>query len=48
MMNKTEIMKSKCCVCGNTIVSEVPVKELDFEIKREWIEKFGVCESCKS
>ena len=46
-MNKTEIMKSKCCVCGNTIVSEVPVKALDVERNREWIEKFGVCESCR-
>ena len=47
MMNKTEIIESKCCVCGNFILSEVPVKELDFERKREWIEKFGVCESCR-
>ena len=47
MMNKTEIMKSKGCVCGNTIVSEVPVKALDGERNREWIEKFGVCESCR-
>lgn len=46
-MNKTEIMKSKCCVCGNTIVSEFPVKELDIEMTRELIEKFGVCESCR-
>ena len=46
-MNKTEIMESKCCVCWNTIVSEVPVKELDFERKRDWIEKFCVCESCR-
>ena len=42
MMNKTEIMESKCVVCGNYILNEVPVKELDFERKREWIEKFGV------
>ena len=47
-MNKNEIIESKCVVCGNTIVSEVPVKELDFERKREWIEKFGVCESCRA
>lgn len=47
MINKTEIMESKCCVCGNFILSEVPVKELDFERKRAWIEKHGVCESCR-
>ena len=46
-MSRTEIMKSKCCVCGNTIVSEVQVKALDVERNREWIEKFGVCESCR-
>ena len=46
-MNNTEIMKSKCCVCGNIIVSEVPVKALDVERNREWIDKFGVCESCR-
>lgn len=34
MTNKTEIMESKCCVCGDTIVSEVPVKELDIERTR--------------
>ena len=47
MINKTEIIESKCVVCGNYILNEVPVKELDFERKREWIEKFGVCESCR-
>lgn len=47
MINKTEIIESKCCVCGNFILSEVPVKELDFERKREWIEKHGMCESCR-
>lgn len=47
MINKTEIMESKCCVCGNFILSEVPVKELDFERKREWIEKHGMCDKCK-
>ena len=47
MINKKEIMKSKCVVCGNYILNVVPVKELDFERKREWIEKFGVCESCR-
>ena len=47
MINKTEIIESKCCLCGNFILSEVPVKELDFERKREWIEKFGVCDKCK-
>ena len=47
MINKTEIIESKCCVCGNFILSEVPGKELDFERKREWIEKFGVCDKCK-
>lgn len=41
MINKTEMLESKCCVCGNIIVSEVTFKELDFERKREWIEKFG-------
>lgn len=46
MMNKTEIMESKCVVCGNYILNEVPVKELDFERKREWIEKHGVCDKC--
>ena len=47
MINKTEIMESKCCVCGNFILSEVPVKELDFNRKREWIEKHGRCDKCK-
>ena len=47
MINKTEIMESKCVVCGNYILNEVPVKELDFERKREWIEKHGVCDKCK-
>lgn len=46
-MNKTEIIESKCCVCGNFILSEVPIKELDIERTREWIEKFGVCDKCK-
>lgn len=47
MINKTEIMESKCVVCGNYILNEVPVKELDFERKREWIETHGVCDKCK-
>ena len=47
MMSKTEIMESRCVVCGNYILNEVPVKELDFERKREWIEKFGTCDKCK-
>ena len=44
MINKTEIMESKCVMCGNYILNEVPVKELDFERKREWIETHGVCD----
>ena len=47
MINKTEIMESKCVVCGNYILNEVPVKELDFERKREWIDTHGVCNKCK-
>ena len=40
-------MESRCVVCGNYILNEVPVKALDVDRTRELIDKFGVCDKCK-